>query len=188
MATAGQRDDRAEGPAGWMMLLGLMVLALVIAWSAKGCGSSDPNTSAAPSVTTTSTSTGSTSANAGQNVVTEINTTITKSGGIQFQTASAELTNASMGTLDDVARILSRNATVNVLIKGHTDTQGNADTNLSLSQRRANKVKDYLISKGIASSRMKAQGFGENEPLVPNDTTSEAARKQNRRVEFQLMS
>ena len=75
-----------------------------------------------------------------------------------------------------------------MLIKGHTDRQGNADTNLSLSQRRANKVKDYLISKGIASSRMKAQGFGENEPLVPNDTTSEAARKQNRRVEFQLMS
>jgi len=187
MATAGHRDDRADGPAGWMVLLGLMVLALVIAWSAKGCGSSNPNEAVGPTVTTTSTSTGSTSANAGQNVVAEINTTITKSGGIQFQTASAELTNASMGTLDDVAKVLSRNATVNVLIKGHTDTQGNADTNLALSQRRATKVKDYLISKGIASSRMKAQGFGETEPLVPNDTT-EAARKQNRRVEFQLMN
>ena len=187
MATAGHRDDRADGPAGWMMLLGLMVLALVIAWSSKGCGSPDTNQAATPTVTTTGTSTGSTSANAGQNAVTEINTTITKSGGIQFQTASAELTNASMGTLDDVARILSRNATVNVLIKGHTDTQGNADTNMALSQRRANRVKDYLISKGIASSRMKAQGFGESEPLVPNDTT-ESARKQNRRVEFQLMS
>ncbi len=171
-----------------MLLLGLMVVALLIAWSSKGCGSSDANQAATPTGTGTTTSTGtSTSANTGQNVVTEINNLVLKSGGIQFRTASADLTTSSKGTLDDVAKILNRNATVNVLIKGHTDTQGEATTNMALSQRRANTVKDYLIGKGIASSRLAARGYGETEPLVPNDTT-EAARQQNRRVEFQLQS
>lgn len=186
MATARHPDDRADGPTGWMILLGLMVLALVIAWSAKGCGSDDPNKGLAPTATQTGTSTGtSSSANAGQNVVDQIRDLVTKSGGIQFTTGSADLTTSSKATLDDVAKILGRNGSVNIVIAGHTDTQGESAANKALSQRRADAVRDYLVSKGVATNRMVARGFGEEQPLVANDST-EAARAQNRRVEFSL--
>lgn len=187
MATARQRDDRADGPAGWMILLGLMVLALIIAWSSKGCGSSDPNAGlgGTPTQTQTSTTKTSTSNNTGQNVVAEVTNTVTKSGGIQFVTGAADLTTDSKGALDSVAKILSRNPTVRVRIEGHTDTQGEAASNLALSRRRAEAVRDYLITKGIDTTRLATQGFGESQPLVTPDTT-EAARRQNRRVEFKL--
>lgn len=186
MATARHRDRRTDRPAGWMLLLGLMVLALVIAASAKGCSDSDANKDVAGGSTTTTGT--STSANAGQNVVDEIKQTIDRSGGIQFRTGSADLTSASESTLNEVAKIMSRNPNVNVVISGHTDTQGAAQANKELSQRRANAVRNYLVTQGISALRMTARGLGEEQPLVADDTNSEAARQQNRRVEFTLAS
>lgn len=182
--TTARNHDTPDGPAGWMILLGLMVLALVIAWSAKGCGDDNSNSNLGLTQTT---GTSTASSAAGQQVVEEITTVVTQSGGIQFEAGKADLTAGSEGTLDQVATILSRNPDVNIIIAGHTDTQGDAADNKALSQRRADAVRDYLVVKGIAQTRLTPRGYGEEEPLVANDTTEEA-RAQNRRVEFLLTS
>ncbi len=69
-------------------------------------------------------------------------------------------------------------------IAGHTDSQGDAKLNLDLSERRAKRCYDYLVSKGIAAGRMASAGFGETKPVGDNKTA--AGREQNRRVEFEL--
>lgn len=169
-----------------MILLGLMVMALLIAWASKGCGSDNNNAAGGSTTTTpTTTGTGTGSSSAGQQVVSNITEAVRKAGGIQFVTGSADLTAASKTTLDAVASILANSPTVNVQVDGHTDTQGDATANKTLSQRRAQAVVDYLVQKGIATTRLNARGFGEETPLVTPDDT-EAARKQNRRVEFKL--
>ena len=104
--------------------------------------------------------------------------------GITFETASARLTAESRELLDSVARILARYPGVNLLVEGHTDDSGDAAINLRLSEQRARACTTYLASKGIDPARMQAIGFGETQPLVPNDTAD--ARKRNRRVEFKL--
>ncbi len=183
--TTARNHDTPDGPAGWMILLGLMVLALVIAWSAKGCG--DDNANAGLGLTTTTGTSTASSSTDGQKVVEEITVVVTKNGGIQFEPGKADLTTGSEATLNQVATILSRNPDVNVIIAGHTDTQGDAADNKVLSQQRAEAVQKYLVAQGIAQTRLTPQGFGEEEPLVANDTT-EQARAQNRRVEFLLTS
>jgi OOP family OmpA-OmpF porin len=69
---------------------------------------------------------------------------------------------------------------VRVEVAGHTDSRGNDSYNLKLSQRRAESVRDYLISMGIESSRLTARGYGESQPVATNST--EGGRAQNRRV------
>ncbi|MGA7305130.1 MAG: OmpA family protein, partial [Rhodothermales bacterium] len=70
----------------------------------------------------------------------------------------------------------------NILIEGFTDNVGKTSYNVDLSQRRANAVRDALISKGISQSRIRTNGLGEEYPVATNDT--EAGRQQNRRVEI----
>ena len=79
------------------------------------------------------------------------------------------------------ASLLSRTS-IAVEIRGYTDSQGEADYNLRLSQRRAEAVMNYLINQGIVANRMRALGLGEGNPIDSNDTESGQAR--NRRVEF----
>jgi len=104
--------------------------------------------------------------------------------GITFETASARLTVESRELLDSVARILARYPSVKLLVEGHTDDSGDAAINLRLSEQRARACTTYLAGKGIDPARMQAVGFGETQPLVPNDTAE--ARERNRRVEFKL--
>ncbi|MGH8462808.1 MAG: OmpA family protein, partial [Pseudomonas sp.] len=73
---------------------------------------------------------------------------------------------------------------VNIKIMGHTDSQGADDYNQALSERRASSVAEYLISQGLAPSKVTSQGRGEREPVADNDT--EAGRAQNRRVDLHL--
>ena len=80
--------------------------------------------------------------------------------------------------------ILNENPTFNVNIDGHTDSQGNDAYNLTLSDNRAASVKAYLVSKGIAESRLTSTGYGESKPIA--DNTKVAGRAQNRRVEMIL--
>ncbi len=178
MAQARREGSAARGPAGWMVLLGLIVLALVIAAMSKGCGDSESNSPAAQSPTT------STGAAAGVEVIDQINSEITQSGGIQFVTGKADLTAASRTTLDRVAAILAANAAVNAEVRGHTDSQGDAQKNLELSQQRAQAVVDYLVQKRIVVARLTAKGLGETVPIADNNT--EAGRAKNRRVEFAI--
>ncbi len=108
-----------------------------------------------------------------------------KNKRVEFVYAKDKLTKKSQKIVDQVAAILKKHPAVRIEIAGHTDSDGTAERNLKLSQRRANAVKKYLISKGIDPKRLVAKGYGESKPLVKNDT---AAHKQlNRRVEFKVI-
>jgi len=84
--------------------------------------------------------------------------------------------------LDEVASILEKNPEMEVEVQGHTDNTGSAKYNQWLSEKRAQRVKDYLVSKGIEPSRLAAKGYGLTQPVASNAT--EEGRAQNRRVEL----
>ena len=86
--------------------------------------------------------------------------------------------------LDKLAQILRQNPEYTVIVKGYTDSNGNDNYNRKLSEFRAVAVKSYLIGKGIAESRVIAQGFGSQNPIASNETPS--SRLANRRVEIEL--
>jgi OOP family OmpA-OmpF porin len=103
---------------------------------------------------------------------------------IFFKASSDQLLETSYAALDDVADILSKNPSAQLVIEGHTDSTGSAALNQQLSQARANMVMNYLVQKGIEAARLEAKGFGSARPLASN-TTAEG-RRQNRRVEMRL--
>ena len=102
--------------------------------------------------------------------------------GVNFETGKAELTPESKTILDGVAESLVANDSIRVQVGGHTDNTGSAALNRRLSAARADAVRDYLISKGVAADRLTAAGFGSSKPVASNRTA--AGRAQNRRVEL----
>jgi outer membrane protein OmpA-like peptidoglycan-associated protein len=104
---------------------------------------------------------------------------------IGFSTGSADLNARSFPVLDSVAKVLVKYDKTLVEVAGHTDNVGNAESNLSLSKRRANTVAQYLIARGIRRDRAIIVGLGENRPMADN-TTAEG-RALNRRVELSLL-
>ena len=107
-------------------------------------------------------------------------------GNILFETGSANIQKQSLKLLDEVAVVLARNPELGpVVIEGHTDNVGSDKLNLNLSQRRAQSVMDYLISKNIDAQRLRAKGFGESRPIATNATP--LGRAKNRRVDFRLI-
>lgn len=107
-----------------------------------------------------------------------------KENMVNFGFDSSNLTSSAKTNLDKLAQVLKNNPDTNINIYGYTDSKGSDAYNLSLSERRANAVKSYLVAKGISSSRIFAMGRGENDPVASNDT--EAGRAENRRVEFAI--
>jgi outer membrane protein OmpA-like peptidoglycan-associated protein len=101
---------------------------------------------------------------------------------IFMETNSDKLLTASLAQLDELASILKRYEQANLLIEGHTDSQGDEALNLTLSQKRTESVKTYLMGRGIMESRLTAVGYGETKPIADNKTT--AGRAKNRRVEL----
>ena len=106
--------------------------------------------------------------------------------GILFPTGSAEILSSSHAVLDRVAETLTKYETVKVSIEGHTDSRGDDEDNRKLSLRRAESVRDYLVSKGITASRLEVEGFGEDKPVASNKTREGRAR--NRRIELRITS
>jgi outer membrane protein OmpA-like peptidoglycan-associated protein len=104
---------------------------------------------------------------------------------IFFETGSATLLGESKHELDKLYKFLDENPDVKVEIAGHTDNVGEAEANLKLSHNRAFAVMDYLIKKGINKKQMQEKGYGETNPLVPNDTDENRAI--NRRVELEIL-
>ena len=103
-------------------------------------------------------------------------------GTVHFDTNQATLTQDSQATLDRAAGVMKSNPNAHIRLEGYTDSTGNNAQNLSLSQRRAIAVADYLKGKGIDGSRLTGNGFG---PTNPADTNaSEAGKADNRRVEL----
>ncbi len=102
---------------------------------------------------------------------------------VQFLYNSAEFEPFSYPQLDSAVLTLQQLPTLKILIKGHTSTEGNAAHNQQLSEKRAEAVKNYLISKGIAADRLQTKGFGASQPLTTENT--EGGKKMNRRIEFE---
>jgi outer membrane protein OmpA-like peptidoglycan-associated protein len=94
----------------------------------------------------------------------------------------ADLTAQAKTNLDKLTNILQKYPDTNIEVLGHTDSKGTNKYNQSLSERRASSVSAHIRSQGINSSRLSIRGLGESDPKSPND--SEAARSENRRVEF----
>jgi outer membrane protein OmpA-like peptidoglycan-associated protein len=106
--------------------------------------------------------------------------------GINFASGQAVIPPSEYPILDQVVQVLKANENVRVEISGHTDSVGSETYNQGLSQRRAQSVMNYLIQRGIAASRMEARGYGEYQPVAPN--TTREGRRQNRRIEFKVLS
>jgi len=102
--------------------------------------------------------------------------------GVTFESGRSALKPDSYTILDIVAASLVANPDIKIEIAGHTDNTGSAATNTRLSQARADAVRAYLASKGVAPERMVAKGYGPSQPVAPN--TAAAGRAQNRRVEL----
>ncbi|MFO0584950.1 MAG: OmpA family protein [Anaeromyxobacter sp.] len=103
---------------------------------------------------------------------------------IQFEPKSARISEKSFGLLDQVVTILEENPTIDIVIEGHTDSQGAPGKNRLLSANRADAVKRYLVRRGIAAKRIDTRGYGESRPIASNDY--ESGREQNRRVEIRV--
>jgi outer membrane protein OmpA-like peptidoglycan-associated protein len=102
--------------------------------------------------------------------------------GVTFESGRSSLKPDSYTILDIVAASLVANPDIKIEIGGHTDNTGSVAVNTRLSQARAEAVRAYLASKGVAPDRMTAKGYGPTQPVAPN--TSAAGRAQNRRVEL----
>ncbi|MCB9548769.1 MAG: OmpA family protein [Myxococcales bacterium] len=103
-----------------------------------------------------------------------------------FDTDKATIQKRSFGLLESVASALKNAKFITkVRVEGHTDSRADDDYNLDLSQRRSEAVKKYLVGKGIDAGRLEPKGFGESQPVAPNDT--EANMSKNRRVVFVVL-
>ncbi|MEA1874980.1 MAG: OmpA family protein [Bacteroidota bacterium] len=102
--------------------------------------------------------------------------------GIRFDVGKATLKPESMGPINEIYDLMNKNPEINFSVEGHTDSDGNDETNQSLSEERAKTVMNKLIEMGIDKSRLKSTGFGESKPIA--DNTSAEGKANNRRVEF----
>jgi outer membrane protein OmpA-like peptidoglycan-associated protein len=103
---------------------------------------------------------------------------------VRFDLNKATLTAQAKANLDKLVPVFNSYADTNIEIFGYTDNTGKPEYNLTLSQKRADSVKAYLISKGLVASRFKTSGYGIADPIASNDTKE--GQSQNRRVEFAI--
>lgn len=104
---------------------------------------------------------------------------------VLFNMGTTSLLEESYPELDAVVDFLKSNPKVEIELEGHTDNRGDAKKNATLSKDRVERIKSYLVSKGITARRIKGKGFGGSKPITAGDT--EEARKLNRRVEFLII-
>ena len=104
---------------------------------------------------------------------------------IFFDTDKADLLPRSNVELNKLVTVLRENPTLEIEVIGHTDNVGDVSYNLNLSRRRSAMVIDYLTRNGIAASRLRSNGFGDKQPIRPNE--SEETRQMNRRVELRIL-
>jgi len=107
---------------------------------------------------------------------------ITLSGGVLFRSAESTLLSSAQVKLDQVAKALLDVRARNLIVEGHTDSQGSTSYNQDLSQRRADAVRDYLVQRGYPADRIQARGMGKSHPIA--DNASPEGRANNRRVEI----
>ena len=104
---------------------------------------------------------------------------------LKFDSNKATLRKGAEGEIERIFQFLVENSTYVVEIQGHTDSSGNNKANLILSQKRANRVREALIEKGISKERIKSKGYGEALSIADNSTKE--GRRINRRVELKVL-
>lgn len=109
---------------------------------------------------------------------------VTFDSGILFPIDSAELTSEARSNLRKLADSLQAEPKTNVMVVGHTDSDGSGSHNQQLSERRGRSAEDYLASQGVAATRLVSRGRGEDEPIASNATLE--GKRQNRRVEVAI--
>jgi outer membrane protein OmpA-like peptidoglycan-associated protein len=102
--------------------------------------------------------------------------------GIHFDTGKATIQPDSETTLDEIVKLLGTHPELHLRVEGHTDNQGNAGLNQTLSEKRAQAVVAWLVAHGTTASRLSAKGFGASQPVADNST--DEGRAKNRRVEL----
>ncbi len=102
-----------------------------------------------------------------------------------FDFNKADLKMESFVELDKLTELMQKNPTIKIEISGHTDNKGDDLYNQTLSQKRAESVVNYLVQKGIVKTRLTAKGYGETQPIAPNDTEENKAK--NRRTEVKVL-
>lgn len=103
-------------------------------------------------------------------------------GEIEFVTGKADLVPGASKGIDMLADYMEKYPNKKISLAGHTDSSGSAELNKNLSQQRADFIRDVLISKGVAAERITAIGYGQSQPIAPNNTR--AGRQKNRRIEI----
>jgi OOP family OmpA-OmpF porin len=106
--------------------------------------------------------------------------------GIEFDLGKATIRPGSTPVLTEAAGVLKEFPAMRVAISGHTDNVGDAKKNVDLSKQRADSVKAFLVSQGVAAERIDTRGAGPDEPIADNKTAP--GRQKNRRIEFKLLS
>ncbi len=154
-------EEKKKTPL-WAWLLPLLLLAALAGYFLLHRRSAPMNDQAANATSTTS--------------------ALPSLGTVHFDTDQATLTQEDQATLDRAAAALKTNPGARMRIEGYTDNAGSDTHNLSLSDRRANAVGDYLKNKGVEVSRLTGQGFGDSNPADTNATS--AGKADNRRVEL----
>lgn len=109
---------------------------------------------------------------------------VTLKGDVSFDTNSSVVRPGLYGELDRIASVLVQYPQTVIRVEGHTDSVGSEAYNMDLSRRRAEAVRNLLVQRGVAGSRLEVVAFGESLPVATNDT--EAGRQKNRRVELKI--
>lgn len=104
---------------------------------------------------------------------------------LEFETARAEIKGSSVVSLNELAEVLLKKEGWSLQISGHTDNVGNAQSNLILSKKRAESVRDFMIERGVEKERLYVLYFGQTQPIQSNDTNE--GRQANRRVEMTII-
>jgi outer membrane protein OmpA-like peptidoglycan-associated protein len=111
---------------------------------------------------------------------------ITFGSGILFDTDKSELKAEAKQNIDDLAVILQKYNDTNILLAGHTDSQGSEEYNMALSERRVREVANYLAMQGVSAPRMTVTWYGESQPVADNSTPE--GRQANRRVVIAIVA
>lgn len=115
----------------------------------------------------------------------QVNETTFRLDKVYFASGQATVLPTSYEQLDGLVKLLKENPTMKIRVEGHTDDRGEPALNQRLSLDRAFQIREFLIKKGIAGNRVQFKGYGDTQPLAPNDT--EENRQKNRRVEFVIL-
>jgi outer membrane protein OmpA-like peptidoglycan-associated protein len=105
---------------------------------------------------------------------------------LQFSSAKADISASSLPSLDKMALLLQAHPEWQLSLSGHTDNEGTETFNQTLSEKRSEAVKQYLVGKGVTANRITTKGYGQTKPLAAND--NKAAKGKNRRVEMEILT